>query len=178
MLRPRRLRTTLLPLLLCLAALQLSGCLWRLEKKAAAPTGIFFNDVTSPNFADDPQSTVIRYDPEQMEILGWVENNAGSAGFYGSLPGYGGSDVLAARESSYSNVLAKLRAEHDFDGLLNTVVDTNLWRLNFYVVRFSSVRTHVGGIAYRMRLRPGETPGERAVRLRLGLEKLPDGECE
>ena len=128
----------------------LSGCLWRIPPSSATP-GLLGNDLACPNWAEDLDVACIPYNPADIEIVGWVENQAQSRGVYGQVPAYAGSQAVSERESNYAAAMNRLMEDNDLDGVLNPVVDTRYWVLNFYVIKFSKVRTRLGGIGYRFR---------------------------
>jgi len=130
--------------------LLLSGCLWNIPPSSATP-GFLGNDVGCPNWMEDFEVASIPYDPADIEIVGWVQDQAASTGIYGNVPGYVGSQAVSEEESNFGAVIDRLMKDNDLDGLLNPVVDTRYWAFDLYVIEFSRVRTHVGGIGYRFR---------------------------
>lgn len=139
---------------LLVPCLLLSGCIWRLGPGGTDPA-LFYNNTVYPNVRMGEEDIYeIDYDPETIEIVGWVQAQAASGNITGRVPGYPAADVLGVEDSDYGTVFRGLMEEHDLDGLLSPVVDTQRQVLNLFLIRGSNKHTVVGGVGFRFKERP------------------------
>lgn len=123
--------------------------IWRVGPAGASPT-LMYSDVAHPNDMRGQERVEIPYDPSQIEIVGWVETAKASRGLQLRVQGQN-LDAIGIDGSDYGSAFRELMEFHDLDGLLNTTVDTDLWMLNLFFIRFMEQETRLGGVGYRFR---------------------------
>lgn len=125
------------------------NAIWRVGPGGATPS-LFYSDVRHPDLVVSVDRLEIPYDPSQIEIVGWVETSRTSRGF--SVRAYSQDvEAVGLAGSDYGSAFIELMEEHALDGLMNKIVDTEVWQLNFYVARFYDQETRLGGVGYRFR---------------------------
>jgi len=143
----------LLPLILLLT-ISSTGCIWRIGP-GAARRGLFYTDVTYPSVLADPPVIEIPYDPESIEIVGWVETRSASLGASAQIPGPK-QDLVGVEKSDYATAYQDLMVRYDLDGLIDVVVDTEFHELDIYLAGGRKIGTVIGGVGWRFR--PGYRP--------------------
>lgn len=134
------------------AGLLLAGCVPPMFRiPPGGPRRGFISTVTYPNSQQGTNTNRVVYSPVEIELHGWVERGRESFNVYGNLPGVGGANLVGAASSDYNSTYVGLLREHRLDGLVSSVVDTRIWKLDLIIVRFTRQRTYVGGMGFRLR---------------------------
>ncbi|MDK2971094.1 MAG: hypothetical protein PWP23_849 [Candidatus Sumerlaeota bacterium] len=138
----------------------------------AVTPSLGYSGVDYPNRHDPDDIRIIQYDPDHVQIGEWHQRddlsyNVTVSAFNVSLSLVGEGN--SAYRKSYEEILAK----NELDGLLNQIVDTKVWYLNLWVIKFANIHTIVGGTGYRI-----VDPGARESLPRAEAETAEDDQAE